>query len=103
MSTSYNSELKFNGFASIPAVDPSGCSALNTSYFTLSNKKHLFNTNIFVLPTDGQQAHSVRHVGGVKGHVQPQDMKHALPQDIDSHAFNKYVNIYFKVSSSLAI
>ena len=53
--------------------------------------------------TDWQPVHSERHlvkvVGGVAGHSdsEPHHLHH-LPHDIDSHAFTKFTNIYFKVS-----
>jgi myosin-15 len=49
---------------------------------------------------DWQPVHSERHlvkvVGGVAGC--PDSERHRLPHDIDSHAFTKFTNIYFKVS-----
>jgi hypothetical protein len=49
--------------------------------------------------SDWQPVHSERHlvkvVGGAAGHS---DSEHHLPHDIDSHAFTKFTNIYFKVS-----
>jgi myosin-15 len=48
---------------------------------------------------DWQPIHSERHlvkvVGGVAGHSDSEH--HHLPHDIDSHAFTKFTNIYFKV------
>ncbi|XP_021936980.1 unconventional myosin-XV-like isoform X3 [Zootermopsis nevadensis] len=53
---------------------------------------------IFSKLDDWQPVHSERHlvkvVGGVAGC--PDSERHRLPHDIDSHAFTKFTNIYFK-------
>jgi hypothetical protein len=56
--------------------------------------------NIYLSLSDWQPVHSERHlvkvVGGVAGRSDSEH--HHLPHDIDSHAFTKFTNIYFKVS-----
>lgn len=61
---------------------------------------NLLGTGVNLSLADWQPVHSERHlvkvVGGVAGC--PDSERHRLPHDIDSHAFTKFTNIYFKVS-----
>lgn len=70
---------------------------IHTLLFVSSNIHYINN---YLPLSDWQPVHSERHlvkvVGGVAGRS---DSEHYhLPHDIDSHAFTKFTNIYFKVS-----
>jgi myosin-15 len=60
----------------------------------------VLDSDVHLSLPDWQPVHSERHlvkvVGGVAG--RPDSERHHLPHDIDSHAFTKFTNIYFKVS-----
>jgi len=70
----------------------------------LSALLHSICVHLYLCIPDWQPVHSERHlvkvVGGVAGHSDSEHHHHHhhLPHDIDSHAFTKFTNIYFKVS-----
>ncbi|XP_052263037.1 unconventional myosin-XV-like isoform X3 [Dreissena polymorpha] len=45
---------------------------------------------------DWRPVHSDRHIISVIGDVVPMEFNYRLPSDVNSHAFSKYVNAYFK-------